>query len=51
MATKLGRMMTSFDGLLPISHDPLITRTCEIRSSLPQGGSARKRFKSSPASC
>ena len=31
MATKLGRMVTYLDGLLPIkSHDPLITWSCEI---------------------
>ena len=45
MATKLGRMMTSSDGLLPImSHDPLITCRCEIRGSLTGRGSARKRL-------
>ena len=43
MATKLGRMMTSLDGLLPIMpHDPLITWPCEIRGSLTGGGSARR---------
>ena len=43
MATKLGRMIASFDGLLPImSHDLLITWPCEIRGSLTGGGSARK---------
>ena len=31
MATKLGRIVTHLDGLLPIkSHDPLITRSCKI---------------------
>ena len=31
MVTKLGRMVTYLDGLLPIkSHDPLITCCCEI---------------------
>ena len=45
MATKLGRMIASLDGLLPImSHDPLITWPCEIRGSLTGGGSARKRL-------
>ena len=45
MATKLGRMMTSLDGLLPImSHDPLMTWSFEIRGSLTGGGSARKRL-------
>ena len=38
IATKLGRMIASLDGLLPImSHDPLITWPCEIRDS-PTGG-------------
>ena len=45
MATKLGRMITSLDGLLPImSHEPLITWPCEIRGSPTGGGSARKRL-------
>ena len=45
MATKLGRMIVSLDGLLPImSHEPLITWPCEIRGSLTGGGSARKRL-------
>ena len=45
MTTKLGRMIASLDGLLPImSHDPLITWPCEIRGSLTGGGSARKRL-------
>ena len=45
MATKLGRMIASLDGLLPImSHDPLITWPCEIRGSLIEEGSARKRL-------
>ena len=43
MATKLGRMMTSLDGFLPImSHDPLITWPCEIQGSPKGAGSARK---------
>ena len=45
MTTKLGRMIASLDGLLPImSHDPLITWPCEIRGLLTGGGSARKRL-------
>ena len=45
MGTKLGRMITSLDGILPImSHDPLITWPCEIRGSLTGAGSARKRL-------
>ena len=45
MATKPGRMMTSFDGLLPVmSHHPLNTCPYEIRGSLTGGGSARKRL-------
>ena len=45
MATKLGRMIASLDGLLPImSHDPLITWSCEIRGSLTEGGSACKNL-------
>ena len=45
MATKLGSMIASLDGLLPImSHDPLIIWSCEIRGSLRGGGSARKRL-------
>ena len=40
MANKLGRMIASLDGLLPImSHDPLITWPCEIRGLLTGGGS------------
>ena len=43
MANKLGRMMTSLDGLLPImSHDHLITLPCETQGSLTGRGSARK---------
>ena len=46
MATKLGRMIASLDGLLPImSHYPLITRPCEIRGSLTGRGSARKHLR------
>ena len=45
MATKFGRMIASLDGLLPVmSHDPLITWSCEIQGSLTGGGSARKRL-------
>ena len=45
MANKLGRRMTSLDELLPImSHDSLITWSCEIWGSLTGGGSARKRL-------
>ena len=45
MVTKLGRMIASLDGLLPImSHNPLITWPCEIRGSLTREGSARKRL-------
>ena len=45
VATKLGRMITSLNGLLPIMlHDPLITWPCEIQGSLIGGGSARKRL-------
>ena len=45
METKLGKMIASLDGLLPVvSHDPLITWPCEIRGSLTGGGSARKRL-------
>ena len=45
MATKLGRMIASLDGLLPImSHNPLITWPCEIRGSFTGGGSAHKRL-------
>ena len=45
MANKLGRKMTSLDGLLPImSNDPLVTWPCEIRGSLTGWGSARKRL-------
>ena len=35
MANKLGRIMISLDGLLPIiTHDLLIMRPCEIRGLL-----------------
>ena len=45
MATKLGRMIASLDGLLSImSHSHLITWPCEIQGSLTGGGSARKRL-------
>ena len=45
-ANKLGRMMTSLDGLWPImSHDTLITWPCEIRGSLTGEVSARKRLR------
>ena len=45
MTTKLGRMIASLDGPVPImSHDPLITWPCEIRSSLTGRGSARKHL-------
>ena len=45
MATKLGRMIASLDGLLPIMpHNPLITWPCEIRGSLTGGGSACKHL-------
>ena len=44
MATKLGRMIAFLDGLLPMSHDLLITWPCEIRGSLTGEGSARKRL-------
>ena len=38
MATTLGRMKASLDGLIPImSHDPLITWPWEIPGSLTQG--------------
>ena len=34
MANKLDRMMIFLDGLLPVmSHDPLITWSCEIQDS------------------
>ena len=43
MATKLGRMIASLDGLLLImSHDPLITWSCEIQGSITGGGSTCK---------
>ena len=43
MATKLGRMIASLNGLLPImSHDPLITWPCKIRGQHAGGGSASK---------
>ena len=39
MANKLGKMMISLDGLLPImSHDPLIMWPCELRGSPTKGG-------------
>ena len=45
MGTRLGRMIASLDGLLPVMlHDPLITWPCEIRVSITEGGSARKCF-------
>ena len=45
MATKLGRMIPSLDGLLPIMlHDPLITWPSEMRDSLTGGSSACKRL-------
>ena len=45
LATKLGRMITFLDGLLPImSHDSLITWPCEIRGSLKGGASTHKRL-------
>ena len=45
MATKLGGMIASLDGLLPIMlHNPLITWPCEILSSLTGAGSARKHL-------
>ena len=45
MANKLGRIMISLDGLLPIiTHDLLIMRPCEIRGLLTWGSSARKRL-------
>ena len=45
MATKLGRMIASLDGLLPImSYDTLITWPFEIQGSLTGGGSACKRL-------
>ena len=37
--------MTSLDGLLPMSHDPLIMWPCKIRGLLTGGGSARKRLR------
>ena len=43
MTAKLGRVVASLDGLLPImSNEPLITWPCEIRGSLTGGGSASK---------
>ena len=43
MATKLGRIMISLDGLLPIMpYDPLITWSYEIRGSFRGRGSSRK---------
>ena len=45
ISTKLERMMTSIDELLPvISHDPLITWPGEIRGLPTGGGSARKHL-------
>ena len=45
MATKLGRMIASLDGLSSItSHDPLITWPCEIQGSFTGGGSVRKNL-------
>ena len=45
MTTKLGRMMTYLDELLPImSNDSLAMWPYEIRGSLKEGGSARKRL-------
>ena len=45
MANKLGRIMISFGGLLPIiTNDLLIMWPCEIRGSLTRGGSACKRL-------
>ena len=45
VATKLGRMIASLDGILAImSHDPSITWPCETRGSVTGGGSARKRL-------
>ena len=45
MATKIGRMIASLDGLLPIMlHDPLTTWPREIRGSLTGGGSTCKRL-------
>ena len=45
MANKLGRIMISFDGLLPIiTNDLLIMQPCEIRGYLTWGGSASKRL-------
>ena len=44
MAAKLGRMMTSLDGFLPMSHDRLITWPCEIQGSLTGGDPAHKRL-------
>ena len=45
MATKVGRMIASLNGLLPImSFDPFITWPCEIRGSRIGGGSAHKRL-------
>ena len=45
MSNKLGRMMTSLDGLQPItSLNPLITWPRETQGSLTGGGSACKRL-------
>ena len=41
-ATKLGRKITYFDGVITInSHDPLITWPCKIGGSLTKESSAR----------
>ena len=45
MTTKLGRMKTSLDALLPImSHNLLIMWPCERRGSLTGGGLISKRL-------
>ena len=45
MAAKLSGMMTSLNGFLPImSYEPLIKWPGEMRGSLTEGGSARKRL-------
>ena len=45
MIAKLGRVVASLDGLLPImSNEPLITWPCEIRGSLTlTGGRAARK--------
>ena len=44
MATKLGRMLTYFGGLLPIKpHEPLITWFCDNLKSLYQLSHQRRR--------